>query len=165
MAAGLANNRGTAGLGRLGGKTLAWYHSATTPAVRVGLLAVNLIQPGVKDGQPRRGSVCPPKPGTVMEKVAGRDSGDQVAIPLRMVPPDVVSAAEAIGLTLATDRVLDMARTSVIVFPMPAAWWSSPVRREAPPLSRRWRAGRHTPAGRRGPDCHGRHPELSFPHG
>lgn len=60
MAAGLADNRGAAGLGRLGGKTLAWYLSATTPAVRVGLLAVNLIQPGVEDGQPRHGSVYPP---------------------------------------------------------------------------------------------------------
>lgn len=92
--AGLANNRTTAGLGRLGGKTLAWYLTTTTLAVLVGLLAVNLVQPGLVDGQPARDSLgLAAETGAVMEKVAGRGSGELVEILLRMVPPNIVSAA------------------------------------------------------------------------
>ncbi|MCP5278067.1 MAG: dicarboxylate/amino acid:cation symporter [Thiobacillus sp.] len=92
--AGLANNRTTAGLGRLGGKTLAWYLTTTALAVLVGLLAVNLVQPGLVDGQPAKDLLgLAAETGAVMEKVAGRDSGDLVEILLRMVPPNIVSAA------------------------------------------------------------------------
>lgn len=92
--AGLANNRGTAGLGRLGGKTVAWYLTTTTLAVLVGLLAVNLVQPGVVDGEPAKDRLgLAAETGAVMEKVAGRDSGDLVEILLRMVPPNIVAAA------------------------------------------------------------------------
>ncbi|HRH81611.1 MAG TPA: dicarboxylate/amino acid:cation symporter [Thiobacillaceae bacterium] len=92
--AGLANNRGMSGLGRLGGKTVAWYLTTTTLAVLVGLLALNLVQPGVVDGQPAKDRLgLAAETGAVMEKVAGRDSGDLIEIVLRMVPPNIVSAA------------------------------------------------------------------------
>ena len=92
--AGLANNQGVAGLGRLGGKTLAWYLTTTTLAALVGLLALNLMQPGLVDGQPAKELLgLAAETATVMEKVAGRDSGDLVAVVLRMVPPNIVSAA------------------------------------------------------------------------
>jgi Na+/H+-dicarboxylate symporter len=41
-------------LGRLGGKTLAFYVITTLIAVLIALTLVNLIQPGVADGQPVR---------------------------------------------------------------------------------------------------------------
>lgn len=92
--AGLANNQGAAGLGRLGGKTLAYYLTTTTLAVLVGLVTMNLIQPGIVDGQPARDSLgLAAETGAVMEKVAGRDSSDLVEIVLRMVPPNIVAAA------------------------------------------------------------------------
>lgn len=92
--ASLANNRGTAGLGRLGGKTVAWYLATTTLAALVGLATMNLIQPGIVDGHPAGGSLgLAAETGAVMEKVAGRDSGDLVEIVLRMVPPNIVAAA------------------------------------------------------------------------
>ena len=92
--AGLANNQGTAGLGRLGGKTLAYYITTTTLAVLVGLMTMNIVQPGIVDGQPAKDSLgLAAETGAVMEKVAGRDSGDLVEIVLRMVPPNIVAAA------------------------------------------------------------------------
>lgn len=92
--ASLANNQRTSGLGRLGGKTLAWYLTTTTLAVLVGLVTMNLIQPGIVDGQPARDNLgLAAETGAVMEKVAGRDSGDLVEIVLRMVPPNIVAAA------------------------------------------------------------------------
>lgn len=92
--ASLANNQRTSGLGRLGGKTLAWYLTTTTLAVLVGLVTMNLMQPGIVDGQPARDSLgLAAETGAVMEKVAGRDSGDLVEIVLRMVPPNIVAAA------------------------------------------------------------------------
>lgn len=92
--ASLANNQKASGLGRLGGKTLAWYLTTTTLAVLVGLVTMNLIQPGIVDGQPARDSLgLAAETGAVMEKVAGRDSGDLVEIVLRMVPPNIVAAA------------------------------------------------------------------------
>lgn len=92
--ASLASNQGATGLGRLGGKTLAWYLSTTTLAALVGLLALNLMQPGLVDGQPAKELLgLSAETATVMEKVAGRDSGDLVAVVLRMVPPNIVTAA------------------------------------------------------------------------
>ena len=92
--AGLANQQGTSGLGRLGGKTVAWYLTTTTLAVLVGLAAINLVQPGIVDGQPAKDQLgLSAETGAVMEKVAGRDSGDLVEIVLRMVPPNIIEAA------------------------------------------------------------------------
>ena len=92
--AGMAGNRGGAGLGRLGGKTLAWYLTTTTLAVLVGLLAANLVQPGILGGQPAKDSLgLAAETGAVLEKVADRDGGDLVEIFLRMLPPNIVAAA------------------------------------------------------------------------
>jgi Na+/H+-dicarboxylate symporter len=41
-------------LGRLGGKTLGFYVITTLIAVLIALTVVNLVEPGVKDGQPAR---------------------------------------------------------------------------------------------------------------
>lgn len=92
--AGLAGTHGAVGLGRLGGKTLAYYLTTTTLAVLVGLIAVNLVQPGLVEGQPAKDLLgLSAETGAVLEKVAGRDSGDLMEIFLRMVPPNIVAAA------------------------------------------------------------------------
>jgi proton glutamate symport protein len=41
-------------LGRLGGKTLSFYVITTLIAVLIALMLVNVIEPGVRDGQPVR---------------------------------------------------------------------------------------------------------------
>lgn len=93
--AGMAGNTSAAGLGRLGGKTLAYYLVTSTLAILVGLAAINLVEPGIVDGEPAKDSLgLAADTGSVMEKVAGRDSGDLVEIFLRMVPPNIVAAAE-----------------------------------------------------------------------
>mgnify|MGYP000728303773 CR=1 FL=1 len=50
--AGIASLQGIKGFGRLGGKTFAFYACSSLVAVVTGLLLVNLIQPGMVDGQP-----------------------------------------------------------------------------------------------------------------
>jgi proton glutamate symport protein len=39
-------------LGRLGSKTLLFYMSSSLVAILIGLLMVNVLQPGIVDGQP-----------------------------------------------------------------------------------------------------------------
>jgi len=46
LIAGAASLGDIARVGRLGGKTITWYLATTTIAITIGLLAVNLIQPG-----------------------------------------------------------------------------------------------------------------------
>lgn len=83
-------------LGRLGGKTLLYYLTTTTFAVVVGLLFVNLLNPG---------SYAPPPPDVIdagfAAKVEGRGAGDILEIFLRMLPTNIVAAAangEMLGL-------------------------------------------------------------------
>ncbi|MFA5081178.1 MAG: dicarboxylate/amino acid:cation symporter [Hydrogenophilaceae bacterium] len=100
--AGVSGTRGAEGLGRLGGKTIAYYLTTSTLAILVGLAMVNLVQPGVLGGQPVAGQLgLSAETGSVLEKVAGRGSGDLVEIFLRMFPANVVAAAaegEMLGL-------------------------------------------------------------------
>ena len=102
IVASMAGNRGAQGFGRLGIKTLSYYMLTSTLAILVGLAALNLVQPGLVDGQPARDSLgLSAETGNVMAKVAGRDSGDIVEVFLRMLPPNVVAAAaegEMLGL-------------------------------------------------------------------
>ncbi|MDD5367094.1 MAG: dicarboxylate/amino acid:cation symporter [Gallionellaceae bacterium] len=100
--AGISGTRGAEGLGRLGGKTIAYYLTTSTLAILVGLAMVNLVQPGVLGGLPAAGQLgLSAETGSVLEKVAGRGSGDLVEIFLRMFPPNIVAAAaqgEMLGL-------------------------------------------------------------------
>jgi len=81
-------------LGRLFGRTFAWYISTSLLAIFTGLLLVNLIRPGIDDGVPVGASM-----GLVAEAVelgeelGGRGPGDLVDIILRMVPENPVAAA------------------------------------------------------------------------
>lgn len=49
---GIASLQGVKGFGRLGGKTFAFYACSSLAAILTGLLLVNIVQPGLVDGQP-----------------------------------------------------------------------------------------------------------------
>ncbi len=94
IVAGMAGLGPRAGFGRLGGKTLAYYLSTSFLAICVGLVLVNVLSPGIVDGQPAREVLgLSADTQTVMAKVEGKGGGDIVGIFLRMVPTNVVQAA------------------------------------------------------------------------
>jgi len=81
-------------LGRLGGKTLAYYATTSFLAIMTGLILVNLTMPGISDGQPIKEIIgLADVPQGITDKVEGKGAGDIVAVFLRMVPPNIVSAA------------------------------------------------------------------------
>jgi proton glutamate symport protein len=81
-------------VGRLGSKTLAYYLFTSTIAIIVGLTLVNLVQPGMVDGQPAKAMLGLSADTTsVLKQVEGRGGGDVIAVFLRMVPPNIVRAA------------------------------------------------------------------------
>jgi len=81
-------------LGRLGGKTLIYYATTSLIAIVIGLVLVNLIAPGIVDGQPIKEIIgLADVPDAVTENVAGKGAGDIVDVFLRMVPPNIVLAA------------------------------------------------------------------------
>lgn len=81
-------------LSRLGGKTLLYYATTSLLAIITGLILVNLTMPGISDGQPIKDIIgLADVPPAVTEKVEGKGAGDIVGVFLRMVPPNIVSAA------------------------------------------------------------------------
>ena len=81
-------------LSRLGGKTLTYYAITSFLAIVTGLILVNLTMPGISDGQPLKDVIgLADVPEEVTQSVEGKGSGDIVAVFLRMVPPNIVSAA------------------------------------------------------------------------
>ena len=80
--------------GRLGGKTLLYYVLTSTFAILIGVLVVNIIQPGIVDGEPARDILgLSEDTAEVTAKVEGKSAGDIVGIFLRMIPTNVVNAA------------------------------------------------------------------------
>ena len=90
---GIAGVGKTGALGRLGGKTLIYYLSTSLIAILLGLLLVNMIQPGLDNGVP----VKPPEDraavASSLERIEGTGIGDVAEVFLRMIPANVVSAA------------------------------------------------------------------------
>jgi proton glutamate symport protein len=81
-------------LGRLGGKTLGFYLITTTAAIFVGLILMNLFQPGIIDGQPVRELLAlDASAEEVSDSVSERGANDIVNVLLRAVPPNIVAAA------------------------------------------------------------------------
>ena len=81
-------------LGRLGYKTLLYYAASSLVAILVGLLVVNLFQPGIADGEPVREMVgLSADTADVVESVGDKGSGDLAQVFIRMIPPNIVSAA------------------------------------------------------------------------
>ena len=81
-------------LGRLGLKTAAYYIATSLLAIFLGLAVVNIVQPGIIDGQPvgqRLGLAD--ESGELAARFEGRGAGDLAGLFLRMVPTNIVSAA------------------------------------------------------------------------
>ena len=93
---GIAGISDGSALGRLGGKTLLYYLSTSLLAVVVGLLMVNLMTPGLVDGEPAREVISfmgEADTAAIAERVQGRGAGDVVDIFIRMIPANIVEAA------------------------------------------------------------------------
>jgi len=91
---GVAGIGSSGNLGKLGGKTLLFYALTTLSAIVVGLILVNLVKPGIVDGQPAREILAlQADTGDLVERVGDKGAGDVVDIFLRMVPSNVVRAA------------------------------------------------------------------------
>lgn len=81
-------------LSRLGGKTLVYYALTSLLAILTGLILVNLIMPGMSDGLPVRDLIgLTEMPQGITDTIEGKGAGDIVDVFLRMVPPNIVSAA------------------------------------------------------------------------
>jgi proton glutamate symport protein len=81
-------------LGRLGAKTVAYYASTSLIAILIGLFFVNLFQPGIVDGEPARHIIgLSSDTNDVISKVGDKGAGDIAEVLLRMVPPNIVTAA------------------------------------------------------------------------
>jgi Na+/H+-dicarboxylate symporter len=91
-------------LGRLGGKTLGFYVITTLIAVLIALLLVNLIEPGVIDGEPQRHALALTKDaGEVAAGVKAHAESSVLDSIKGIVPANMVDAAlntRMIGLVL-----------------------------------------------------------------
>jgi proton glutamate symport protein len=85
---GISNIGRHQGFGRLGLKTLAYYLATSLLAIVTGLLFVNLIAPGTES---HLGTAA--MQPSLLEKMEGRGADDIVAVFIRMVPPNIISAA------------------------------------------------------------------------
>lgn len=109
VVSGITGLQGVAGFGRLGLKTAAVYLGTGLTAILMGLLLVNLIQPGLVDGLPNPvireafGNAAAQAGGEVASKVAEagkREAGDYVEVFRSMLPENVFSAATDNGQLL-----------------------------------------------------------------
>ena len=81
-------------VGRLGIKTIVFYAMTSLLAILVGLLIVNLIKPGVINGEPAAALLAlSDNTEDVIAKVSDKGMGDIAGIFLRMLPPNIVAAA------------------------------------------------------------------------
>jgi Na+/H+-dicarboxylate symporter len=92
------------GVGRMGLKTFLYYTFSGAAAVIVGLIVVNLIQPGKVDPETAAGMLGAGAETSIsqglMSKVEGRSSSDLFEIFLRMFPSNIVDAATNNGQLL-----------------------------------------------------------------
>lgn len=81
-------------LGRLGSKTILYYATTSLVAILIGLFFVNLFQPGVVDGEPARHIIgLSSETAVVVDRVGDKGAADIAEVLLRMVPPNIVTAA------------------------------------------------------------------------
>ena len=88
-------NLGSGSFGWLGGKTVLYYLTTSMLAITIGLLLVNFFEPGItSSGIPAREILgLHADTEAITERVAGRDSSDVIGVFLRMIPPNIVTAA------------------------------------------------------------------------
>jgi len=81
-------------LGRLGSKTVLYYATTSLVAILIGLFFVNLLQPGLVDGEPARNIIgLSSDTDEIVNKVGDKGASDIAEVLLRMVPPNIVTAA------------------------------------------------------------------------
>ncbi len=125
--AGVASVGGTQGFGRLGLKTGGYYLCTTILSVSLGLLLVNVIEPGIVDGSPARDRIgLDAEAAEVSREVAGRTERDLLDVFLRLVPENVfadAAAGEMLGIIFFsllfgyfTTRIPDAPRATVLGF-------------------------------------------------
>jgi proton glutamate symport protein len=81
-------------IGRLGGRALGFYVTTTLIAVLIALCVVNLVEPGIKDGQPARELLAlSADAAQVTEGVKSRANTSVIDTIKGVVPPNIVEAA------------------------------------------------------------------------
>lgn len=91
---GIAGMSGHDALGRMGGKTILYYMATSLIAILIGLAIVNVVAPGIVDGQPVKDMIgLTGDANDIKDKVAGKGAGDVAEVFLRMIPTNIVSAA------------------------------------------------------------------------
>lgn len=91
---GIAGIGSGGAFGRLGMKTLLYYLTTSLLAILVGLLIVNMVAPGMVNGEPAKDLIgLSEHAGDVVAKVEGKGTGDLIEVFLRMVPTNVIAAA------------------------------------------------------------------------
>ncbi|HSG05653.1 MAG TPA: dicarboxylate/amino acid:cation symporter, partial [Nitrospiria bacterium] len=94
MIHGIGNLGSGRDLGRMGFKTVLFYASSTLVAILAGLLLVNLLSPGMIDGEPVRDRIgLTTDSGRVEAGMAGKEAMRIEDFFLRMVPSNIVKAA------------------------------------------------------------------------
>lgn len=91
---GIAGIGSGSAFGKLGAKTLLFYMTTSLFAILIGLAVVNLVSPGIIDGEPAKDLIgLSENTSEVVAKVEGKGASDLVGIFLRMVPTNVIDAA------------------------------------------------------------------------
>lgn len=106
---GITGLKGVEGFGRLGLKTVGFYLTSSLFAIIVGLLLVNLIQPGLIDGKPNDAILtafeenkakADPADVAKVEEASKREGKDFLSIFKAMIPENVIHAASDNGQLL-----------------------------------------------------------------
>ncbi len=75
-------------------KTVLYYATTSLVAILIGLFFVNLLQPGIIDGEPARDIIgLSAQTDDVVSQVGDKGAADIAEVLLRMVPPNIVTAA------------------------------------------------------------------------
>lgn len=91
---GMAGAGQSDAFGRLGVKTLLYYMTTSLFAILLGLVLVDVIAPGIVDGQPAKDIIgLNADTDAVLQKTEGRGASDVAQIFIRMIPTNVVAAA------------------------------------------------------------------------
>lgn len=94
IAIGVAGLGNTSSLGTMGLKTFGFYIITIAAAVLAGLIIVNIVQPGLVDGEPARELLAlTANSDEIQAKVAGRGLAELPQIVLRAVPQNILAAA------------------------------------------------------------------------
>lgn len=109
VVSGITGLKGVEGFGRLGFKTMGFYLTSSLFAIVVGLLLVNLIEPGLIDGKPNAAILAAfeenkanadPADIATVEAASQREGKDFLAVFKAMLPENIIHAATDNGQLL-----------------------------------------------------------------